>query len=207
MLEILASSIVDFIASFGYLAVFILMTLESALIPIPSEVTMPFAGFLVGVGKLNFWVVVLIGAVGNLVGSWAAYALGYWGQETVVRKVIKNYGKYLLITEHEFDKAEKWFRIHGSKIAFFSRLMPVVRTFISLPAGIARMNILKFSFYTLLGSLLWSAFLAWLGVVLGQNWHTLGTYFHKFDIVIVAGGVGLAGFYVYHKLKKIKKAS
>lgn len=207
MIETLASLIVDFIASFGYLAIFLLMTLESALIPIPSEVTMPFGGFLVGLGKLNFWLVVFTGAMGNLVGSLMAYGLGYWGQEAVVKKLVRNYGKYLLIAEEEVDQSERWFKKHGGKIAFFSRLLPVVRTYISLPAGIAKMNVLKFSVYTFLGSVIWSAFLTWLGVILGQNWRILETYFRKFDILIVIMGATLVGFYVYHKVKKIKRAS
>lgn len=207
MLEQFAIIITDIITSFGYLGVFVLMTFESALIPIPSEVTMPFAGFMVGLGKLNFLLVVFIGAIGNLIGSLMAYALGYWGGETVVHNLVRKYGKYLLITLEEVETSEKWFKNHGSKIAFFSRLLPVVRTFISLPAGIAKMNVLHFSIYTFLGSFLWSAFLAWLGLMLGQNWNVLGGYFHKFDYLIVATGLILTALYVYHKIQKIKKAS
>lgn len=207
IIEPLATFITNWIASLGYPAIFVLMTLESALIPIPSEVTMPFAGFLVGIGKFNFWLVVLIGALGNLVGSLLAYALGYWGQETFVRNLIKKYGKFLLLTIEDFDQAEKWFREHGGKIAFFSRLLPVVRTFISLPAGISEMNVVRFSIFTFAGSFIWSAFLTYLGVILGQNWHTLGDYFHKFDVLIVIGALALIAAYVYHKLKKIKKTS
>lgn len=167
---------------------------------------MPFAGFLVGQGKLFFWLVVLMGAVGNLAGSLSAYALGFWGQETVVRKLIKKYGKWILVSEEEFNKAEKWFLHHGGKIAFFSRLMPVIRTYISLPAGIAKMNILRFSIFTFLGSFIWSAFLAWLGVLLGANWNILEVYFRKFDILIIGAGILLVGFYLFHKLRKSKSS-
>ncbi len=205
MIEVLAEFIINYISQVGYPAVFLLMTLESALIPIPSEVTMPFAGFLVGVGKLNFWLVVLLGAIGNLVGSLAAYGLGYWGQEKFARNLIKKYGKYLLITYHEVEVAEKWFRQRGELIAFGSRMLPAVRTFISLPAGFAQMNVIKFSLYTFLGSFLWSALLTYLGVALGENWTSLQTYFHKFDFLIVGLGVGLVVFYIYYKLKKIKQ--
>jgi len=205
MIEFLGEFIIDYISKAGYPAVFLLMTLESALIPIPSEITMPFAGFLVSLGKLNFWLVVLMGAVGNLVGSLAAYALGYWGQEKVARNLIKKYGKYALITYHEVETAEKWFRQRGELIAFGSRLLPAVRTFISLPAGFAQMNIIKFSIYTFLGSFIWSAFLTYLGVVLGENWTKLQTYFHKFDFLIVGLGLALAAFYIYYKMKKLKE--
>lgn len=207
MFEQIGHLITTSIADTGYWAIFFLMTLESALIPVPSEITMPFGGFLVGLDKLNFWWVVAVGALGNLVGSLMAYALGYWGQETVVRKLVKNYGRYLLITQEEVDQAEQWFRTHGGKIAFFSRLLPVVRTFISLPAGIAKMNIVKFSLYSLAGSLIWSAFLTWLGMLLGQNWKILEVYFRQFEVVIVLIGILLVAAYVYHKVQKIKKTS
>lgn len=202
MLEQITSWITNSISTTGYLAVFFLMIAESALIPIPSEVTMPFAGFLVSLGKLNFFLAVLVGAVGNLLGSLLAYALGYFGQETVVKQVIKKYGKWILVSEEEFEKAEIWFQRHGGKIAFFSRLMPVVRTYISLPAGISRMNVLSFSVFTFLGSLIWSSFLAYLGVILGQNWQALEIYFRRFDILIIAGVLVLGLLFLYHKIKK-----
>lgn len=205
MLEIIGSWIINFISNLGYFGIFILMTLESALIPIPSEVTMPFSGSLVTVGRFNFWLVVLAGTLGNLVGSLMAYALGWWGQEAVVRQVIKRYGKYLLISEHEYDHSERWFRKHGEIIVFVSRVLPVVRTFISLPAGVAKMNLVKFSFYTTIGSLIWSYFLTMIGVSLGSNWKLLEGYFRKFDFVIVVGLTILALWYIKRKLKFLKK--
>lgn len=205
MIEQIASWITGSISTIGYPAVFFLMAIESALIPIPSEITMPFAGFLVGQGKLLFWLVVLMGALGNLAGSLAAYSLGFWGQEKVVRQIIKKYGKWVLISEEEFDRAEKWFRHHGGKIAFFSRLMPVVRTYISLPAGIAKMNTGYFSIFTFVGSFIWSAFLTWLGVLLGANWNILELYFKKFDIFIISAFVFLGLFYIWRKIKKTKR--
>lgn len=207
MFEQIGHLITNLIANTGYPAIFFLMTIESALIPVPSEITMPFGGFLVGLGKLNFWWVVAVGGLGNLVGSLMAYCLGYWGQDAVVRRLVRNYGKYLLITQSEVDRAESWFRQHGGKITFFSRLLPVVRTFISLPAGVAKMNVVRFSLYTLAGSLLWSAFLTWLGVILGKNWQILEVYFRKFDILIVGGIILIVGGYVYHKVQKIRKTA
>lgn len=207
MLEFLGNLITNSVSSWGYLAVFVLMTLESALIPIPSEITMPFAGFLVGLGKLNFWIVVFIGAVANLTGSLGAYALGFWGQEKLVKNLIKKYGKYLLITYDEVETAERWFRKRGELIAFGSRLLPVVRTFISLPAGFSQMNVVKFSIYSFAGALIWTIFLTYLGVILGENWNVLEVYFQKFDIVIVIGGIILVGIYFWYKLQKIKKSA
>lgn len=202
MIEQIGGAITNSISTWGYLAVFILMMLESALIPIPSEITMPFAGFMVGQGLLNFWLVVLIGSLANLAGSLVAYALGYWGQEKFVRNLIKRYGKYLLISLDEVETAEKWFRQKGELIAFGSRLLPVIRTFISLPAGFSQMNVIKFSVFSFAGALIWSTGLTYLGVVLGKNWNILEVYFRQFNLVIVLAGVIIAGLYVHHKLKR-----
>ncbi len=204
MLEILGSWVIQFISTLGYFGVFILMTLESALVPIPSEVTMPFSGSLVAQGTFNIWLVVIAGTLGNLVGSLLAYWLGWWGQEAIVRKVIVKYGKYLLISEHEYDNSERWFRNHGEMIVFFARILPVVRTFISLPAGVAKMNLTKFIAYTTFGSLLWSLFLTYVGVVLGNNWEILGPYFHKFDIVLLLAAIVFIGWYIRRKLRRLK---
>lgn len=196
--------LVHYISSIGYPAIFLLMTAESALIPIPSEVTMPFSGFLAGQGFLSFSLVVFVGALGNLVGSLLAFALGWWASDSGVRAFIKKYGKFALITLHDYDQAVSWFDNHGSAIAFFSRMLPIVRTFISLPAGVSRMNVWKFSIYTFLGSLLWSIFLAFLGFKLGENWHILGSYFHKFDLFFGITIALMAIWYVRHKVHKIR---
>ena len=192
------------IHTYGYLGVFLLMTAESALIPIPSEVTMPFAGFLSGLGYMNFWVAVTVGAFGNLVGSWIAYYLGYRKGEVWLRAAIKKWGKYLLIRESELDKSMEWFTKHGQKVTFTSRLLPVVRTFISLPAGIAKMEIYKFSFLTILGSFLWSAILTYAGLKMGENWQAIEPYFREFQFLIL--GLFIAGviFYIYKHLKPVK---
>lgn len=205
MIEILGGYIIHFISQLGYTGVFLLMFLESACIPIPSEVTMPFSGSLVVLGTFNLWIVVFIGTLGNLIGSLAAYALGAWGQEAVVRKVIVKYGKYVLISEHEYDQSERWFRNHGELIVLLSRILPVLRTFISLPAGVARMNITRFIIYTSVGSFIWSFVLTEIGVVLGNNWSSLEIYFRKFDIVLVIIGVAAVIWYIQHKLKHFRK--
>ena len=207
ILEQLAQLLVQFISSNSYWAIFILMTLESCLIPIPSEVTMPFAGFMVGLGKLNFFWAVFLGALGNLFGSLLAYGLGYWGQENFVRNLVKKYGKFLLITYDEIETAERWFANHGEIISFGSRLLPVVRTFISLPAGFSQMNVIKFSIYTFLGAAIWSTLLAYFGFILGDNWNILGDYFRKFDIFFVGIVVFFGVLYIWYKVKKIKKHS
>lgn len=205
LISFLTNIIISVISKTGYVGVFLLMAAESALIPIPSEVTMPFAGYLATIGRFNIWLIILIGALANLFGSILAYWLGYWGGEAIVRNLIKKYGKYLLMTEHEYNRSEKWFRKYGEKITFFSRILPIVRTFISLPAGVARMNFWRFSFLTFLGSFIWSGLLAYIGFTLGKNWHSLSGYYRKFEYLIIFAVLALGIYYIVHKLQKLRK--
>lgn len=195
-------NLTSLIGAYGIWAVFILMTAESALIPIPSEITMPFAGFLAGRGVLNFWLVVFVGTFANLVGSLLSYWLGYAKGENWISFAIKKWGKWLLIKEEEYDKAKKWFTKYGQAVTFTSRLLPIVRTFISLPAGIAKMNLTYFSILTFMGSLIWSTFLAWLGLKLGQNWLSIEPYFRKFQFLIVGAGLVLLTLYIRSRLNR-----
>ena len=205
LITTLTHFIISFIQSTGYGGVFLLMAAESALIPIPSEVTMPFAGYLASLNHFNIFLIIFLGAVANLVGSLLAYALGYWGEDHLIRGLIKKYGKYLLISEHEYDRSEKWFRQYGEKIVFFSRVLPIVRTFISLPAGISKMNIWLFSAYTFVGSLIWSAFLTYIGFSLGKNWHSIEGVYRKFEYAIVAVLGVLLIYFIYHKVKSVRR--
>lgn len=157
---------------------------------------MPFAGSLVHFGVFNFWILALVGTLANLTGSLLAYGLGYLGEKQVL-VFIRRYGKFVFIREKEYEHARHLFNKYGEAITFVSRVLPAIRTYISLPAGIAKMNLTKFVIYTTLGSLIWSTFLTYLGVILGANWHSLSSYFHKFDLVIVVLAfisVGLYGF-------------
>lgn len=183
----LASLVISVISKTGYLGITVLMALESACIPIPSEIIMPFSGFLVFEGQFIFWQVVLWGAIGNLIGSIIAYGVGFYGG----RPIIEKYGKYILISRRDLDLADNWFNKYGQKVVFFSRLLPVIRTFISLPAGISRMSFKKFSFYTLAGCLLWSFVLTYAGVIMGENWHDIEVYFREFQWII--GGLIILG--------------
>ncbi len=197
IIEILAKFIIDTISSSGYLGIVILMGIESACIPLPSEIIMPFSGYLVFRGDFELFRTGLAGAFGCLVGSVPAYYLGLYGGRPLVEK----YGKYVLISHRDLDLADRWFERYGDWAIFFSRLLPVVRTFISFPAGVARMNFTRFVIYTLIGSFPWCLGLAYIGMKLGENWDTLGVYFHEFDIVIgilIAMG---ALYYVWHHLK------
>lgn len=180
MLDALHDLITRSVGDWGYVAIFVLMTLESACVPIPSEITMPFGGLLAASGKLELWAVGLVGALANLVGSWIAYAAGATGG----RALVLRWGRYVRVRPHELDRAEDWFRRYGDQAIFWSRLLPVVRTFISLPAGMARMDLKRFSLYTLVGCLPWSYGLAYGGYALGRNWEKLAR-----NVELVAYGV------------------
>lgn len=171
----------------GYFGVALMMAIESACVPLPSEIIMPFSGYLVSTGRFSLWGVSLAGAIGCVAGSVLTYWVGYYGGRPAAEK----YGKYILITQHDLNIADNFFKKYGNLAIFFSRMLPVVRTFISLPAGIARMNFPKFVVYTFLGSLPFCYLLAYIGKKMGDNWNTLGVYFHKFDAII--GIVILAG--------------
>ncbi|HVT01711.1 MAG TPA: DedA family protein [Patescibacteria group bacterium] len=186
MLELVGHYIIQLIEATKYFGIFVLMALESALIPIPSEVTMPFSGFLVSQGDLSFVLVVIVGTLANLFGSIVAYYIGYFLEETVMLSLIKKYGKFILLSEHEYRKAEGWFKKYGDKVIFISRLLPGVRTVISLPAGMFEMDIKKFIIYTTLGCLVWSTILTYVGVALGKNWNTLEPIYRKFEFLVVA---------------------
>jgi membrane protein DedA with SNARE-associated domain len=197
LIEILARFVIDTISSSGYLGIVLLMGIESACIPLPSEIIMPFSGYLVFRGDFELFRVSLAGAFGCVVGSVPAYYLGLYGGRPLVEK----YGKYVLISHRDLDTADRWFERWGDWAIFFSRLLPVVRTFISFPAGVARMNFPRFVLYTFVGSFPWCLGLAYVGMKLGQNWDTLGVYFHKFDMVIgVLIALGVA-YYIWHHLR------
>jgi len=194
-LTLVSTFIINLISGWGYGGVFFLMALESALIPIPSEIIMPFAGFLVWEGRFSFASVVLWGAIGNLIGSIAAYIFGFYGG----RPLLEKYGKYILISGEEIKKADDWFKKYGNFSIFISRMLPVIRTFISLPAGVARMPFWKFSLYTFLGSLPWAFVLTYLGVISGENWQNLEIYFRKFDWLIIILIISAIGWWLYKK--------
>jgi len=205
MLSGLTGAIIQFIHSAGYVGVFFFMLLNSAMIPIPSEVTMPFAGYLAQTGALTLPLVVLIGALGDLTGALIAYAIGYYLEETVILSLIDKYGKFILLSKHEYLKAVSLYKKYGSGITFFCRLLPGIRSFISVPAGLAQMNIWKFALFTFLGSIVWISILATIGYNLGAHWDTIGPIYHKFQIVIVTVFVLLVAYYIYHKMKKNKE--
>jgi membrane protein DedA with SNARE-associated domain len=190
VIEPIVNWVTHFIGQFGawgWVAVFILMVLESACIPVPSEAIMPFAGFVVSQGKMSLAAIVVAGVAGNIVGSWIAYWIGLYGGRPFVDK----YGKYVLLRHHHLDVAERWFERWGAPTVFFSRMLPIVRTFISLPAGMARMPFWKFTLYTALGCIPWVLMLGYVGVQLGDNWEKVRTYLHYADYLVAAAIVAI----------------
>jgi membrane protein DedA with SNARE-associated domain len=199
----LAAFVIAVISAAGYLGVMLLMAIESACIPLPSEVIMPFSGYLVYSGRFNLWLVALMGAIGCNVGSAIAYEIGLHGGRPLVRR----FGSWVLLSERDLDLSERFFARFGDLTVLISRMLPVIRTFIALPAGIARMPRLRFHVYTFVGSFPWCLGLAWLGMKAGQNWKYLGKYFHQFDKIIGAFLLlGIAWFVWSHWKHRVRVA-
>ena len=185
MLEAILQPLIDWVTEtigyYGLFAVFGLMLLESMGILIPSEAISPFAGYLVSQGRMGLFGAVSAGVLGNLAGSWIAYLIGLWGG----RELWFHYGRYVGVRRHHLILAEKWFDKYGEFTVFISRCLPVVRTFISFPAGTARMNFAKFTFYTFAGCVPWVFALTYFGYYLGENWDRVGSYLHYLDYAVV----------------------
>ena len=203
IIEFLSGIIVATISLLGYSGIVLLMAIESACIPLPSEIIMPFSGYLVSTGQMNLWLVALAGAVGCVLGSLVAYWVGSNGG----RPLIEKYGRYVLVSRHDLDMADRWFASHGEIIVFVSRLLPAIRTFIAFPAGVARMNLKRFILYTFAGSLPWCLGLAYVGQKLGEKWNkddTLKTWFHRFDFLIGIAAVLVIGWWIWRHVKHLR---
>jgi membrane protein DedA with SNARE-associated domain len=187
-----------FINQCSYVGIFLLMTLESMVAPIPSELVMPFAGFLIFTGHFDVVSVMVASSLGSIVGSLLSYGMGRLGEPVVLR-----YGRYLLLNPHHLEWTKNFFDRHGGKTIFISRFIPVVRHLISIPAGLARMSLIPFILYTAVGATLWNGFLTYLGVRLKENWRIIQQYTHILDYFVVAGLIGVA-VYFFWKLKKAR---
>src|SRR6266850_2618329 len=204
IIEFISGLIVATISLLGYSGIVLLMAIESACIPLPSEIIMPFSGYLVSTGQMNLWLVGLAGAIGCVLGSLVAY----WAGSKGGRPLIEKYGRYVLVSSHDLDLADRWFANYGEIIVFVSRLLPAIRTFIAFPAGVARMNLKRFVLYTFAGSLPWCLGLAYVGQKLGEKWNkddTLKTWFHRFDFVIGIVAVLLAAWWIWRHIKHLRK--
>ncbi|MFA6593641.1 MAG: DedA family protein [Candidatus Buchananbacteria bacterium] len=190
-------------SALGYPGLVFLMALESMVVPLPSELILPFAGFLVAQGQFDFGLAVLAAAAGSLIGSLISYAMGYYGGD----KFVRTFGKYCLLDESDLNVAERWFARRGELTIFISRFVPVVRHLISIPAGIGKMNLIKFSFYTLAGAAIWNTILLYLGYVLGDNWAEIRKYSEKLSLLVALLLILILVFTLWrhskHKHKKI----
>ncbi len=203
IITILTSFITHTISVLGYPGVALLMCIESAAIPLPSEIIMPFAGFLVFSHRFSLLGIALAGGVGSAIGSAITYYIGLKGG----RPFILKYGKYVLLDENDLAITESFFEKYGDKTIFVSRFIPVVRHLISIPAGTGKMNIYKFIFYTVLGAGMWNAFLTYAGYYLGSNWTEIRKYSEVIDIVLVAAIIALVGFYFYKRRRHVSARS
>lgn len=194
----LASIITAWIAQAGYTGLFFLIAGESSLLPIPSEIVLPFAGFLIFSGKMTFWLAVFVAIVGQLFGSAISYTIGYYGG----RPLVLNYGKYFLLNKKHFEHVESWFSRHGVQAVFFGRLLPIVRTIISFPAGITKVNFKKFMFYSTLGIIPWTIFLMYIGFKLGDKWQSIIATFDKFQLVVIAGMFVFITWWIWKEYKE-----
>lgn len=203
IIENLSNFAIYLINTLGYWGVFIGMTLESACIPLPSEIIMPFSGYVVWQGTTNMTLIgiTIVGALGNLFGSLIAYYVGWKGG----RPLLEKYGKYIFITHSKLELADRWFERYGYEAVFISRFLPAIRTFISLPAGIAHMDLKKFVIYTFIGCLPWSFALGYIGVQLGPHWELIRSYFHILDIIVAIGIVAFIAYLVYKYKYKANK--
>lgn len=188
-----------FIEKAGYFGVFVLMIMESMVFPVPSEAVMPFAGFLWFEGKMTFLAIFFASTIGSIIGSLLSYNIGKYGGKPFINK----FGKYLLLNEHHLTQTEQFFQKYGEKTIFISRFIPIVRHLISLPAGVGKMNIYKFSLYTVVGAGIWNAFLAYLGYQLGSRWEVIRKYSEILDIVVIFCIVFAVGYIVFKTRKKL----
>lgn len=195
MIEHLIDAVIFVLDKLGYFGTFMGMALESACIPIPSEAILPFGGYLSYTGRLNLFWTIIIGTLGGTAGSIGAYYLGKLGGRPLVEK----YADKLKLSKSHLEKSDEYFSKYGEKIVFYSRLLPIIRTFISLPAGISKMDFKKFTIYTFLGSLIWSVILGYAGYKMGENWTAIRAWFHVADIACV---VFVVGFVIYKFIGK-----
>lgn len=204
MLEQLSGLIIHLIESLSYAGVFLLMTLESALIPIPSEITLPFAGFLAQKGTFSLALVIAVATLGDIAGTMILYTIGWRLEESIVEKLVEKYGKFILISRHEYDTVMNWMKTKGVIIIFIAKLLPGFRTIIGLPAGLSEVPFKKALLYTTAGSLLWCGIFTYIGFALGANWNKLEPVFRKFELAIVVILILGAAWYINHKLKFVK---
>lgn len=197
ILKPVTSFVLSVISTWGYAGIVVCMTIESACIPLPSEIIMPFSGYLVTTGRFTLWAVALAGAVGNVLGSW----IGYWLGSVGGRPLAERLSRWHVVRVEEYDRADRWLQHHGLQVAFWTRLVPIVRTFVSFPAGAARVPIARFTLYTFIGSYIWSFVLAWVGAKFGEHWESIREVWRGFDIAVLIALLALFLFWLRSHFK------
>ena len=198
ILAAISNWIIHLISTLGLVGVALLMAIESAAIPLPSEIIMPFSGFLVATGRFSLLGISIAGAIGSVAGSLVLYYIGYYGG----RPFIEKYGKYFLVSQGDMAKADQFFQKYGIFSKFIGRILPVLRTFISLPAGIFKVEIKRFIIYSFAGSFIWSAVLGFIGLKLGEHWDSLRSYFHNLDLLLGLLILAAIIWFIYRHLKR-----
>jgi membrane protein DedA with SNARE-associated domain len=207
MVEILGeltNFIINLVSSAGYPGIVFAMAAENLFPPIPSEAVMPLAGYLTTTGRFNLFLTIGFGTLGSLVGAVVLYYVGVWVGEHRLREFLNRYGRFFMTTSKELDAAESWFEKHGEKSVLLCRMVPIVRSIISIPAGLVRMPLKRFMIFTTIGTTTWTAFLTIVGVVLGENWEKVGPLMSRFDFVVIGGLGVLVLYYVFRKMSKRK---
>ena len=197
ILKPITSFVLSIISTWGYAGIVACMTIESACIPLPSEIIMPFSGYLVTTGRFTLWAVALAGAIGNVLGSW----IGYWLGSVGGRPLAERLSRWHVVRVEEYDRADRWLKRHGLQVAFWTRLVPIVRTFISFPAGAARVPIARFTMYTFVGAYIWSFTLAWIGAKFGEHWQSIREVWRGFDIAVLIALLALFLFWLRSHFK------
>lgn len=199
---ILANFAIDLVSNLGYPGIVLAMAAENLFPPIPSEAIMPLAGYLVTTGRFNFSLTIGFGTLGSLIGAVVLYYFGVWAGNLKFRKFLDRYGRFLMTTSKDLDAAKRWFEKHGEKSVLLCRMVPIVRSVISVPAGFVQMPLKKFMIFTTIGTTVWTTLLTVAGVVLGENWERIGPIMKRFDFLVL-GILGAFGFYyVFRKVKR-----
>ena len=208
LLEQIGGWIEGLIAAIGYPGIVIAMALENIFPPIPSEAVLPFAGALSAKGEMNFWGAVAAGTIGSLIGAVALYAIGYIGREAGVRRIVEAYGKYVFISERDLDRGAEWFERYGEAIILFGRLVPLIRSVVSVPAGYTRMNVGRFLIYTTIGTTIWNLILTYIGRVLGENWADISELMEPYEtIALVLMALAVVSFVGWRAFRWVRRGS
>jgi membrane protein DedA with SNARE-associated domain len=202
ILEAIGGWVQGIIEALGYPGILLVMALENVFPPIPSELVMPLAGFMASGGTFNVIGVVIAGMLGSMVGALALYYIGVWADESVIRRFIRRWGRLLLLSENDLDLALQYFERHGQAVIFFGRLIPIIRSLISIPAGMSRMSMPRFLFFSALGTTLWSAALTYAGWVLGENYDQVSAFVSRYQNIVIALVVIAIAFFVYRRAIK-----